>query len=195
MAKVVIGENIPDEVKAVERCQEGDASAFNLLVIKYENRLYNTLFRMTGDRELAGDLAQEAFIKAYKAIASFRTGSSFYTWIYKIAINTVYSHRRKAMGKSKINPVSISENPTGQDPASDGKDDPVEVLKRKELERKIQDSINALDDELKKVVVLRDIEGMEYEMISDILEVPLGTVKSRLHRGRMELRVKLKEFV
>ena len=186
----------PDEVAIIKRCQRGKASAFNALILKYQDRIFNTLFRMTGDYERAADLAQEAFIKAYEAIGSFRAGSSFYTWVYRIAINTVYSERRKEMKKSKVKLVALPDNPSGiEDPASKEKNNPVEILKKREVEKKLQSCISNLDEEMRKVVVLRDVEGMGYEMISEVLALPLGTVKSRLHRARMELREKLKGFL
>jgi len=196
MEKTRAGHKTFDELKAIRSCQEGRTSAFNALVIRYQDRVFNTLFRMTGDYEKAADLAQEVFIKAYEAIGSFRAGSSFYTWIYRIAINTVYSERRRSMRKSQIKQVGLPADPSEiGNPGSKEKNNPVEILKRKEVEKKLQSCISALEDGMREVVVLRDIEGMDYGMISEALALPIGTVKSRLHRARMELREKLKGFL
>jgi RNA polymerase sigma-70 factor (ECF subfamily) len=193
MEKAGTDDRALDELKAVRSTQQGDAEAFNALVQKYQARIFNTLFRMTGDYDRASELAQEVFIKAYQAIGSFRAGSSFYTWIYRIAVNTVYSERRREMRRPKMNPQGHSDNPSLIERApADANDNPAEVAKRRELVERIQSCISELDDAMKSVVVLRDIEGMDYEMISEVLELPLGTVKSRLHRGRLELKEKLR---
>ena len=196
MEKALIRKSVPDELKAVQLCKKGDAGAFNVLVLRYQDRVFNMLFRMTGDRQLANDLAQETFIKAYKAIGGFRVGSSFYTWIYRIAVNTAYSYMRKEKAQKRVNTVALEDNPLGRDGvASKKKNNPVQILERSELEMKVQQYISELDNTLRSVVILRDIEGMEYQVIAEILDIPIGTVKSRLHRGRMELREKLKGFI
>ena len=196
MEEAPIEKNVPDELKAVQRCKQGDGAAFNVLVLKYQNRIYNTLFRMTGDNQLANDLAQETFLKAYKSIGSFNLGSSFYTWIYRIAVNTAYSQMRKEKARGKGNTMALEDNPSGRENVvSREKNNPVEILERSELEEKVQQCISELENDLRSVVVLRDIEGMEYQMIAHVLDIPTGTVKSRLHRGRMELKDKLKDSI
>jgi len=196
MEEALIEKDVADELKAVERCKEGDASAFNVLVLRYQNRIYNTLFRMTGDHQLANDLAQETFLKAYKSIGGFNVGSSFYTWIYRIAVNTAYSQMRKEKAQKKNKTFALEDNPSGkEDVASKGKNNPLQILERSEIKEKVQQCISKLEKDLRSVVVLRDIEGMEYQMIAQVLDIPAGTVKSRLHRGRMELRNKLKDFL
>jgi len=186
-----------DEV-LVARAQRGDLAAFGLLVERHQDALINGIYRMVGHREDAEDLAQEAFVKAYRGIKGFEGRSSLYTWLYSIAINLVISHRRKTGSRRHLNPVSLHESADedgrGFD-VQDGLERPEAAAERHELRERIEDAIDQLDDEYRRVVVMRDIEGFDYRTIARLLGCPQGTVKSRLHRARLALRDQLKDLV
>jgi len=181
-------QDFPEEV-LVERAVSGDPAAFGWLTRRYQNSVFNALYRMTGNEELAYDLVQETFLKAYRAIATFSRTSRFYTWIYRIAVNSLRSHWRK---QGKLQSIRLD----GADPENfsppDRSDDPAELAEANEMEKLVQQSILSLPTDQRTVLVLRDIEGLEYEQIAELLELSLGTVKSRIHRARMALKDKLK---
>jgi RNA polymerase sigma-70 factor (ECF subfamily) len=186
-----------DEV-LVARAQRGDAAAFGLLVRRYQDALFNGVYRMLGQREDAEDLAQEAFVKAHRGIGRFEGRSSFYTWLYSIARNLVISHRRKMGSRRHLNPLSIHEGSDNGGPSFDIHDKaerPGAAAERRELRLRIEGAIEQLDDDYRSVVVMRDIEGFDYRTIARLLGCPQGTVKSRLHRARLALREQLKDLV
>jgi len=187
----------PEEL-LVARARRGDPAAFGVLVERHQDALFNGIHRMVRRREDAEDLAQEAFVKAYRAIGGFEGRSSLFTWLYSIAINLVISHRRKMGSKRRLNPVSLSE---GSDDdgrgfeVEDSTERPDATVERYELRGQIEQAISQLEDDYRDVVVLRDIEGFDYETIAGLLGCPQGTVKSRLHRARLALREQLKDVV
>jgi RNA polymerase sigma-70 factor (ECF subfamily) len=173
----------------VRRVVAGDAAAFGQIVERYQDRLYNTAYRLVGGAEDARDIVQEVFVKAYENLERFRGSSALYTWLFRIAVNTSLSHRRKRKG---IRLVAYSgdgeEGNPGPALADHRAADPSDRMMAAELEATIQDALDTLDEEHRTVVVLRDVQHCDYREIADILDVPIGTVKSRLHRARLMLR-------
>ncbi len=190
-----------DDAALVAACQNGQMQAFGSLVAKHQDRLFNTVLRVCGNHDDAAELCQEAFMRALEKISTFRRQSQFYTWLYRIAMNLAISHRRKT-GRVRVS--SLSPDPelgdsqaNGLIAASKGKrdGDPSHLASAAESHRRVLAAIDALADEYRVVVVLRDIEDMDYEQIAAVLAVPVGTVKSRLHRGRCMLRERLADLV
>lgn len=183
----------------VVRCKNNDPEAFSYFVQKYQNSVFHTILRMIGNYQEATDLTQEVFIKAFRAIHNFREESSFRTWIYRIAVNLCISQRRKyavnqvAQAYSLDAPITTKNGDMEIEPA-DTTSDPSKLLIKKESLQQIESAIDSLASDFKTVVILREIEGLSYEEIAEILEIPKGTVRSRLHRARAELQIKLKDL-
>jgi len=181
----------------VARARRGDRAAFGQLVERYQDGLFNGISRMVSQREDAEDLAQEVFLKAFSGIGGFEGRSSFFTWLYSIAVNVVISHRRKLGSRVSVGPVSVHEraDEDGRPPdPADPSDGPDRLTEQRELHARLEEAIEQLDDEYRMVVVLRDIEGFDYETIARLVGCPPGTVKSRLHRARLALREQLKDL-
>ena len=197
---------LPQEVKAVdsdaplvERAVAGDHKAFELLVIKYQRRIQRLIGRMVRDVDLVEDIAQETFIRAYRALAQFRGDAQFYTWLYRIAVNTA----KKSLMDLKRNPT-VSENSFKSD--DDDETSPVEneltssetpdaVLASKEIAQIINTALEALPEELRQAITLREIEGLSYEEISEAMNCPIGTVRSRIFRAREAISQKVKPLL
>ena len=174
----------------------GEGAPFGEIVQRHEDRLYNTIYRLVGSAEDARDLLQDTFVKAYENLETFRGGSSLYTWLFRIAVNTSLSHRRRRKWVQMSVPAGNEDDPNpGNAVADTATMDPADGLVTAETEKLVQEAINSLDDEHRTVVVLRDIQHCDYRQIAEILEVPTGTVKSRLHRARMLLRDKLEPLL
>ena len=174
-----------DDERLIEACLAGETEAFGMLVRRYQDRLYPTVFRISGCAEDAQDLLQDAFLRAYEKLDRFRGGSSFYTWLYRIAVNVALSGRRRRR-----------EPAPGPRLAPDPADDPTQTdpslpAERAEREALIQRALNTLAPDHRAVVVLKDLDGLRYDQIAATLGVPVGTVRSRLHRARGELRALL----
>ncbi len=181
----------------VRAFQLGDKAAFDKLVLKHKDKLFNIIYWFLGDYEEANDCAQETFIKLFRSLKKFRFESAFSTWLYRIAINTSKNRLKSSeyRWKKKTVPIEKSEGSKGGNPSLEIKDDspsPVIELEKKERLRLIKEAINSLSEEQNRVIVLRDIQGLSYEEISGITGLNLGTIKSRIARGRLELRNKLK---
>jgi RNA polymerase sigma-70 factor (ECF subfamily) len=184
----------------IRAVQAGDMGAFDELVLKHKDRLFNLVFWFLGDYQDANDCAQETFIKVFKSINKFRFESAFSTWLYRIAINTCKNRIKSSAYRWKKKTVSleISNGSKNNNPCSqivNGSPTPVIALEKKERMIQIQKAINSLPEEQNQVVVLRDIQELSYQDISDITGLNLGTVKSRLSRARLELKNKLKQLV
>ena len=186
--------SLDQDVLLVERVQAGQTEAFGKLVHKYQDRIFNTCWRLCGHLDDARDLTQETFLKALEGIQSFRRQSGFYTWLFRVAVNLTLSHRRS---KKRHPTVSLDRDSAGRDGQAEGllrladkasRDDPQDTASGAELHGQVVRALQRLDDEHRAVVVLRDIEGFDYHQVGLILEIPPGTVKSRLHRARMVLR-------
>lgn len=180
-----------DDLKLVEACRGGQTEAFGTLVQRYQGRLHSTITRLVGDPEDAQDVLQDAFIRAFEKLNQFHGDSSFYTWIYRIAINLAFSDRRKRKvrphGRGPVPGGASGEEPVDRSPETD----PAFALEREEREAVVEAALQALAPEHRAVVVLKDFDGRRYEEISEILHIPIGTVRSRLHRARCELRERL----
>lgn len=188
-----------DDLELVTRAQEKSAEAFETLVLRYQDRVFNTAFRFTGDRSLAEDITQEVFLKVFGSLKKFLKKSSFSTWLYRITVNACTSHWRRqgAQKRGKEVPLPGGSEESGKaafDPPSDV-ERPEEAMLRDERNRIVQEAILGLEEEFRVVVVLRDIEGFSYEDIAEIIERPVGTVRSRLHRARNELKEKLSRLL
>jgi RNA polymerase sigma-70 factor (ECF subfamily) len=190
-----MGERSIDQA-LVERVQKGDKQAFDVLVLKYQNKIIQLVYRYVHDSDEARDVAQEAFIKAYKAIGRFRGESAFYTWIYRIAINTaknylVASGRRPPRSDIDAQDAEQYEGATGLKEYAT----PERVLLRDELQETIARAIDELPDDLRTAITLRELEGLSYEEIAQTMECPIGTVRSRIFRARDAIDSKLRPLL
>lgn len=180
-----------DDAQLIDNTLAGNRAAFGELVRRYEGRLFNTLVHMVGSREEAEDVSQETFVQAFLKLDSFRGRSAFYTWLYRIAFNLSISRKRRKRAEVSMD---LHRERTGEEPA-DGGEGPSEQVLRDEQVRQVRDAIDALHDEHRAILVLREMEGCDYDTMAEILGVPVGTVRSRLHRARMQLRDRLKELL
>ncbi|MEM7304413.1 MAG: RNA polymerase sigma factor RpoE [Pseudomonadota bacterium] len=178
-----MGENNNDK-ELVERAKAGDTRAFDLLVKKYQYKVVNLVSRYVRSDE-AQDVAQEAFIKAYRGLKNFRGDSAFYTWMYRIAVNSAKNYLLSASRKQMDHQVDVDDAEYFDDAALlRDHSSPDHVLQSAELEEKVFDAIQSLPDDLKMAITLRELEGMSYEQIADAMECPIGTVRSRIFRAR-----------
>jgi RNA polymerase sigma-70 factor (ECF subfamily) len=180
-----------DDVGLVTQAQEGSREAFSALVERYQERVLNLVYRRLDDRELALDVAQEVFIKAYRGLERFRADSRFYTWLFRIAINeATTAHRRRVRRKAVSLDAQSSDGEKLPDPP-DTRFEPGAEAERLDDQAMVRRGIAELDDDLAQVLLLRDIDQLSYQEVADTLEIPLGSVKSRLHRARLALRARL----
>jgi RNA polymerase sigma-70 factor, ECF subfamily len=186
----------PSDQELVERVQKGDKRAFDLLVVKYQYKVCGLLSRYVNDQHEIMDVAQESFIKAYRAIHSFRGDSAFYTWLYRIAVNTAKNYL-----------ISRSRRPSGNDVELDNDDSftlyeqlsdvasPDATLNRNRLEAAIYGVIKTLPEELKSAITLREFDGMSYEEVSQVMDCPVGTVRSRIFRAREAIEQHIRPYL
>jgi len=182
----------------VARCQKGDVQAFESLVEKYQKKMLNTAYRMIGDYQEACEVTQEAFLSAYRGIKKFRAEATFTTWMTGIVLNQARNRLKQMKTRSRYESVSLDvpvESPEGMITREVASEDcsASEQLEKKDTARMIQDCLNDLDPEFREVVVLREIQGYSYDEIRGILDLPEGTVKSRLFRAREILKGILKK--
>ncbi len=180
-----------DDAQLIDETLQGHSAAFGQLVEKYQDRLYNTIVHVVGSAEDALDVVQDAFVQAFLKLETFQRSSAFYTWLYRIAFNAAASQRRR---KRPTLSVEQTRETSGQEPV-DGQSGPREHLEQLERGRQVQQAIAGLSKEHRAVVVLREIDGCCYETIAEILDLPVGTVRSRLHRARLQLRDQLREVL
>jgi RNA polymerase sigma-70 factor, ECF subfamily len=186
----------PTDQELIRKVADGDGAAFGTIVQRHEDRLYNTVYRLVGSAEDARDLVQETFVKAYQNLDGFRSSSSLYTWLFRIAVNTSLSHRRKRKWlQVGGTPNADGDSLTAAEIPDAAAPDPAAPIMAAETERIVQQALDELDEEQRTVVVLRDIQQCDYIEIAEILGVPPGTVKSRLHRARLVLREKLERLL
>jgi len=183
--------NNSDELSVIKRFKKGEKAAFEELVLKYQDRIYNLCRHMLGNIHDAEDAAQDTFIKAYHNLDNFRHEASFYTWLYRIAVNTCLDYKKKPFFGSFFTKTDAGE--FIDEPASD-RPSPERLYESKQIGLALHNSIRKLPTKLRTAIVLKEIEGLSYEEIADILEVSIGTVKSRLSRAREELKTLLKKF-
>lgn len=177
------------DAELVRQAQEGASAAFAELVSRYQNRVFNTCYRMCHNYDDALDLTQSAILQALQNLRRFQARANFYTWLFRIAVNLTISHRRTA-GRRATRTLDESGN-DGRVTAATPPGRAAEVsqpVEQRELQQRVEWALAQLDDEFRAAVVLKDIEDMDYASIAEVLEVPVGTVKSRIHRGRLLLR-------
>lgn len=177
------------DAELVSRAQRGEPAAFAELVEKYQDRVYNTCYRMCHNQADALDLTQSTFLKALEALPRFEVRANFYTWLYRIAVNLTLSHRRAQRRRPALTLRPFDDSGRPFEPAAaHGTSNPSVPTEQAELRQRLEAALQRLDEEFRVAVVLRDVEGLEYAAIAEILEVRVGTVKSRIHRGRLMLR-------
>lgn len=184
----------------VQRALAGEVRAFELLVIKYQRRIERLIGRMVRDVDLVEDIAQETFIRAYRALAQFRGDAQFYTWLYRIAVNTA----KKALVDMRRDPLvmqAMSKAGDDEDETSSMESEltnvetPETVLAAKEIAVTVNQAMDALPEELRQAVVLREIEGLSYEEIAEMMNCPIGTVRSRIFRAREAISAKVRPLL
>jgi RNA polymerase sigma-70 factor (ECF subfamily) len=193
---VTMGSDRESDQVLVERVQRGDKKAFDLLVLKYQHKVANVISRYVRDQAEVLDVAQEAFIKAYRALPNFRGDSAFYTWLYRIAINTAKNHL-----------ATQARRPPGDDIEADTAEQmdlggrlketgtPERMALQHEIAQTIQVALDELPDDLRTAIMLRELEGLTYEEIAQAMDCPIGTVRSRIFRAREAIDVKLKPLM
>lgn len=184
----------------VERVKQGDVKAFEMLVVKYQRRIERLIGRMVRDVDMVPDIAQETFIRAYRALPKFRGDSAFYTWLYRIAVNTA----KKALGELKRD-LLVTESSRGsrddEDETSRTENElttgetPESLLQSKEIAMTVNSAIEALSEDLRQAITLREIEGLSYEEIAELMNCPIGTVRSRIFRAREAIALRLRPLL
>ncbi len=180
-----------DDVQLIAEALDGDSAAFGQLVTRYQDRLYNTLVHVVGCSDTARDVAQDAFVQAYVKLESFERASAFYTWLYRIAVNLAISRRRRERPMASVEQV---REVLGHEPP-DTADPPEARLEQQERACQVRQALAAVSDEHRTILTLREMDGCSYEQIAEILALPVGTIRSRLHRARMQLREQLKGVI
>ena len=177
----------------VKRAKSGDYQAFDLLVLKYQSRLISTAFKFVKDVQIAEDIVQDSFIKAFKALESFREDSSFYTWIYRITVNTSKNFLVSKKRKSELLNSDLSEEASYEiEPVETYS--PEDLLQATQLKKVITETIDQLGEDTRTALTLRELDGLSYEQIADVVNCPVGTVRSRIFRGREVLDEAISQY-
>ena len=182
------------DLALVRRAKKGDYRAFDLLVLKYQSRVIATAYKYVKEKQLAEDIAQEAFIKSYKSLDSFREESSFYTWVYRIAVNTAKNYIVSSKRREEIIMTDFSEDNTYY-PEKLDVDSPQDILNASELRDLIFETLSSLGEETRTALSLREFDGFSYEQIAEIVNCPVGTVRSRIFRGREMIEEKVRKHM
>jgi RNA polymerase sigma-70 factor (ECF subfamily) len=196
----VAAADVDADALLVARVKQGDVRAFEMLVVKYQRRIERLIGRMVRDSDLVQDIAQETFIRAYRALPNFRGDSAFYTWLYRIAVNSA----KKALSDMKRDPLVLEssralnedgeETSRAENELSDG-ETPEGMLASKEIAAAVNSAIDALSEDLRQAITLREIEGLSYEEIAEVMNCPIGTVRSRIFRARDAIAQRLKPLL
>lgn len=183
------------DIQMVLAVREGDTTAYRGLVEKYQTRVYQLVYGMVRNQEDAKDLTQDAFVKAYDNLHRFRLEASFYTWIYRIASNVAidFIRKRKRRGTTEFDEQIAARGADGGMAEQHGQDSPSRTLERKQLYARIMDAMQELPEDQRQVILLRELEGLAYKEIAEVMEVPEGTVMSRLYYARKKLQKLLAE--
>ena len=195
MRKGLMADNITDK-EIIERVKNGDKKAYDLLVLKYQQRVINLISRFVKNHADALDVSQETFIKAYKALPNFRGESAFYTWLYRIAVNTAKNHlivQSRKITKSDYDVTEIEQIEGNMSLIE--QTTPENLLIKDELQETVLNTIENLPEDLKSAIMLREIEGLSYEEIAAVMECPVGTVRSRIFRARETIDNKIKPLL
>ncbi|HRP28701.1 MAG TPA: RNA polymerase sigma factor RpoE [Burkholderiaceae bacterium] len=192
--------NVDVDAPLVERVKRGDQRAFEMLVVKYQRRVERLIGRMVRDADLVPDIAQESFIRAYRALPNFRGDSAFYTWLYRIAVNTA----KKALMELKRDPLVTQaalasreeedETSRVENELSDG-ETPESLMASKQIAQEVNAAVEALSEDLRQAITLREIEGLSYEDIAEVMNCPIGTVRSRIFRAREAIATRLRPLL
>lgn len=184
----------------VERVKRGDVRAFEMLVVKYQRRIERLIGRMVRDVDLVQDIAQETFIRAYRALPQFRGDSAFYTWLYRIAVNTAKKQLVDLKRDPLVSEASLANSDEGDETSrvenelTDG-ETPEALLASKEIAGAVNAAIEALSEDLRQAITLREIEGLSYEEIAEVMNCPIGTVRSRIFRAREAIATRLRPLL
>lgn len=186
-----------EEMTFVKRSQAGDLAAYDELIRRYQERIYGTLYHMTSNHEDAHDLAQESFIKAYQAIKTFKGGSSFYTWLYRIAVNKTlnFLKQRKNRVHMSLNDLDFGAEKDPDLIALISDKTPLRDAGLKELQNKLNEAMQRLSEHHRMVVTLHDVQGLSHEEIAEVMDCNVGTVRSRLFYARQQLQGWLAEYL
>ena len=185
----MVSESISDADCVRRIIQRGETDAFEILVRRHEKTIFNLVYRMLGDYDDAAEVSQEVFLSAYRAIGQFRGDANFSTWLYRIALNHATTRRRSISSRhQKTVPIDDME------PLSDPELGPAETLERKEIRERVQLALNKLEPDDATMILLRDLQDISYDEVARMLEIPVGTVKSRLHRARQALKTQLATY-
>jgi RNA polymerase sigma-70 factor (ECF subfamily) len=190
----VVATEMRTDAFLVEATLSGNRNAFGELVERYQDRLFNTLVRVLGSRDDASEVLQDAFVQAYTKLGSFRGSSQFYTWIYRVALNMACSHRRRNTRRRDEQSVEQIRELSGTEPV-DKSLPPEQTLVRSEQAQMVQAALLEISDEHRQILVLREMEDCSYETIAEILDLPVGTVRSRLFRARLQLKERLESML
>lgn len=182
-----------DEYQFIERFKKGDTSAFDDIVLTYQDRIYNLCRHMLGNAQDAEDAAQDTFLKAYQALPRFQPGASLYTWLYRIAANTCIDYKKKPFFESLFGDSPGKDEYIIHDRPSDNPS-PEKLYESKQVGRALQASLGKLSPKLRAIIILKEMEELSYEEIAETLEISMGTVKSRIARAREELKKIMEEF-
>lgn len=180
-----------DDNRLIDEALAGKTDSFGRLVVRYQDRLYHAMSHVVGSAEDAHDIVQDAFTQAFVKLESFRGASAFYTWLYRIAFNVAASRRRRARPTASTDRNQADRGEQVIDP----REAPHERLEQHERAERVHAALATLPDEYRQVMVLREMDGCSYELIAEILDLPVGTVRSRLHRARTQMRELLKEVL
>jgi len=175
-----------EDRRLIAECLGGRQDAFGVLVSRYQGRLYNAVIRLVAQPEDAADIVQDAFLNAYQALHAFKGDAELFTWLYRIAFNAAISLKRKKRATVSLGAGGLEAGIDPADPSEYVK--PGAAIERSEDESQLLNAMHRLSPEHHEVLILKDIEGLKYEEIAEILSVPIGTIRSRLHRARLELR-------
>ncbi len=190
-ASIPVEDVSANDLTLIRRCQAGDVEAFGGLVTRYQDRLYGTLVQILGSLEDARDVSQDAFVLAFQKLGTFRGDSAFYSWLFRIAYNAAMTRRRKDR-KPRHASVEAVRDKMGDEP-TDGSPgaDPAYAMQTEERQEMVRRALDELAEDYRTVLVLKEIDGLRYDEIAEIVDCPIGTVRSRIHRARQELRDKL----
>lgn len=184
-----MGSDSISDAECVRRIQRGETETFEILVRRHEKAIFNLVYRMLGDYDDAAEIAQEVFLSAYRAIGQFRGDANFSTWLYRIALNHASTRRKStSLRQRRLVPIDDTELVDNVELG------PAETLEKKELRQRVQRALNELQPEDAMVILLRDLQDIAYEDVARVLNIPVGTVKSRLHRARQALKARLTAY-
>ena len=180
--------NKDEDIALVHRAQKGDYRAFDLLILKYQSRIITLANKFVNDKQIAEDIAQESFIKVYKSISSFRGESAFFTWLYRVTVNTAKNYLSSKKRKKEMLVSDITDSDTTDPLSALTTESPEDILAANNLREIILKSFGDLPEEIRTALSLREFEGLSYQEIGKILDCPVGTVRSRIFRGREQIQ-------